>query len=167
MLARVAAPPPSLRPNIVFIISDDHAWTDYGFMGHPQIETPHLDKLASRSALSPAAMCPPRCAGPRWPHLPPDSTRISTRSAATIPALLPAMIGARQARKAGATRRVRRTAREAHREFDHHPTIPKLLGRAGLSQPSVRQMVGRQLPARRLHPRHDARFSEARRPPRR
>ena len=33
------APP----PNIVMIVSDDHAWTDYGFMGHPQIRTPHLD----------------------------------------------------------------------------------------------------------------------------
>ncbi len=39
------------KPNIVFIISDDHAWTDYGFMGHPQLETPNLDKLAARSAL--------------------------------------------------------------------------------------------------------------------
>ena len=36
-------------PNIVMIISDDHAWTDYGFMGHPQIRTPHLDKLAGQS----------------------------------------------------------------------------------------------------------------------
>ena len=23
------------RPNVVLIISDDQAWTDYGFMGHP------------------------------------------------------------------------------------------------------------------------------------
>jgi len=35
------------RPNIVLILSDDQAWTDYGFMGHPDIQTPHLDKLAS------------------------------------------------------------------------------------------------------------------------
>jgi arylsulfatase A-like enzyme len=27
----------------VVIISDDQAWTDYGFMGHPVIQTPHLD----------------------------------------------------------------------------------------------------------------------------
>lgn len=33
-------------PNIVLIISDDQAWTDYGFMGHPVIQTPHLDRLA-------------------------------------------------------------------------------------------------------------------------
>ena len=38
-------------PNIIYLISDDHAWTDYGFMGHPVIETPNLDKLASRSGL--------------------------------------------------------------------------------------------------------------------
>ena len=34
-------------PNIVYIISDDQSWNDYGFMGHPDIQTPHLDKLAS------------------------------------------------------------------------------------------------------------------------
>ena len=38
-------------PNIVYIISDDHAWTDYGFMGHKQIETPNLDALAAGKSL--------------------------------------------------------------------------------------------------------------------
>ena len=36
-------------PNIVLIISDDHGFPDYGFMGHPDIQTPHLDRLASES----------------------------------------------------------------------------------------------------------------------
>lgn len=54
-------------PNIVYLISDDHAWTDYGFMGHAQIETPNLDKLAARSALFsrgyvPTALCRPALA---------------------------------------------------------------------------------------------------------
>lgn len=54
-------------PNIVFIISDDHAWTDYGFMGHAQIETPNLDQLARRSAVFrrgyvPTALCRPALA---------------------------------------------------------------------------------------------------------
>ncbi len=40
-------------PNIVLILSDDQAWTDYGFMGHPDIKTPHLDALAKRSLLFP------------------------------------------------------------------------------------------------------------------
>jgi len=42
-----------VRPNIVLIISDDQAWTDYGFMGHPHIRTPHLDQLARRSLVFP------------------------------------------------------------------------------------------------------------------
>jgi arylsulfatase A-like enzyme len=39
------------KPNIVLSISDDQALTDYGFMGHPEIETPHLDQLARRSLV--------------------------------------------------------------------------------------------------------------------
>lgn len=38
-----------IPPNIVLIISDDHAWTDYGFMGHPHLMTPNLDRLAAES----------------------------------------------------------------------------------------------------------------------
>ena len=54
-------------PNIVLILSDDQSYTDYGFMGHPHIETPHLDKLASESALFrrgyvPTALCRPALA---------------------------------------------------------------------------------------------------------
>ncbi|MBK8506261.1 MAG: sulfatase [Saprospiraceae bacterium] len=36
-------------PNILLILSDDQAWNDYSFLGHPQIETPRLDQLASES----------------------------------------------------------------------------------------------------------------------
>jgi len=39
------------KPNIVFILSDDQAWTDYGFMGHDEIKTPNLDKLAKEGIL--------------------------------------------------------------------------------------------------------------------
>ncbi|MBT5706245.1 MAG: sulfatase-like hydrolase/transferase, partial [Verrucomicrobia bacterium] len=51
-------------PNIVLIISDDQSWTDYGFMGHEQIQTPHLDKLSKESILFrrgyvPTALCRP------------------------------------------------------------------------------------------------------------
>ena len=52
------------RPNVVLILSDDQSWTDYGFMGHEHIKTPHLDKLASESVLFrrayvPVALCRP------------------------------------------------------------------------------------------------------------
>ena len=36
-------------PNIVMIISDDQLWSDYGFMGHPILQTPNLDRLARES----------------------------------------------------------------------------------------------------------------------
>ena len=35
------------RPNVVLIISDDHAWTDYTFLGNEKIQSPHIDKLAA------------------------------------------------------------------------------------------------------------------------
>lgn len=52
------------RPNIVLIISDDQSWTDYGFMGHPDIKTPNLDQLAKESVVFkrgyvPTALCRP------------------------------------------------------------------------------------------------------------
>ena len=54
----------SEQPNVVLIISDDQAWTDYGFMGHDSIQTPHLDQLAKESVLFrrgyvPTALCRP------------------------------------------------------------------------------------------------------------
>ena len=52
---------------MVLIISDDQAWTDFGFMGHPAIRTPHLDRLAARSAVFrrgyvPTSLCRPSLA---------------------------------------------------------------------------------------------------------
>ena len=57
------APP----PNIVLIISDDHGWTDFGFMGHEFVKTPHLDALAEESMLYtrgyvPTSVCRPSLA---------------------------------------------------------------------------------------------------------
>lgn len=46
-LAALATPAADLRPNVVLIISDDHGWPDYGFMGHPHVRTPNLDRLAA------------------------------------------------------------------------------------------------------------------------
>lgn len=51
-------------PNVVLILSDDQAWSDYGFMGHDVIQTPHLDRLAGQSALFtngyvPSSLCRP------------------------------------------------------------------------------------------------------------
>ncbi len=66
-VAGYAAAADNLPPNVVLIIADDQAWTDYGFMGHPLIRTPNLDQLAARSALFtrgyvPTALCRPSLA---------------------------------------------------------------------------------------------------------
>mgnify|MGYP001827031295 CR=1 FL=1 len=37
-------------PNIIFILCDDHRWDALGFLGHPFLETPHLDRMAREGA---------------------------------------------------------------------------------------------------------------------
>ena len=46
-LCAIAGPDPHAQtpPNILLIISDDHAWTDYGFMGHRTVKTPSIDRV--------------------------------------------------------------------------------------------------------------------------
>jgi uncharacterized sulfatase len=53
-----ATAPSGGRPNVVLIISDDQGWTDYGFMEHPQIRTPHLDKMAADGLVFPRGYVP-------------------------------------------------------------------------------------------------------------
>jgi N-acetylgalactosamine-6-sulfatase len=36
------------RPNIIFILADDMGWGDLASYGHPQVKTPHLDRLAQQ-----------------------------------------------------------------------------------------------------------------------
>ena len=60
-------PKPGRPPNIVLIVSDDQAWTDFGFMKHTAVRTPHLDRLAARSAVFrrgyvPSSLCRPSLA---------------------------------------------------------------------------------------------------------
>ena len=45
-------------PNVVLILSDDRAWTDYGFLGHDAIHTPRLDALARQSVVFPRGYTP-------------------------------------------------------------------------------------------------------------
>ncbi|MEM9942109.1 MAG: sulfatase [Planctomycetota bacterium] len=52
------------QPNVVMILSDDQAWTDYSFMGHETIKTPNIDRLASESVVFrrgyvPTSLCRP------------------------------------------------------------------------------------------------------------
>ena len=54
-------------PNVVLIIGDDQAWNDFGFMGHPDIDTPNIDNLAKQSVTFargyvPTSLCRPSLA---------------------------------------------------------------------------------------------------------
>ncbi len=50
--------------NVVFVLRDDHRYDAMGFMGHPFLETPHLDSLASngvhlKNAFVTTSLCSP------------------------------------------------------------------------------------------------------------
>lgn len=63
-----AAAVPAKRPNVLFILTDDQGWADARFAGHPYVQTPNLDRLASQSTwfkqfYVAATVCSPsRCA---------------------------------------------------------------------------------------------------------
>ena len=136
--AAEGAPTRAAAPNIVFIISDDHAWTDYGHMGHKVIETPHLDRFAARSAVFergyvPTALCRPALATfatGLYAH----QHRVSGNDPAFLPEMLnaPAEGGRKAAKKAGGEPAAYQRLREqliSH--LDRIPTLPRLLGERG------------------------------------
>lgn len=56
------------RPNVVFILADDLAWSDLACYGNTVHDTPHIDRLASRGvrftqAYAPSAICSASRAG--------------------------------------------------------------------------------------------------------
>jgi uncharacterized sulfatase len=58
---------PAALPDVVYVLGDDQAWSDYGFMGHAHIKTPNLDRLARESLLYtrgyvPDSLCRPSLA---------------------------------------------------------------------------------------------------------
>ncbi|MBM3861986.1 MAG: sulfatase [Verrucomicrobia bacterium] len=117
-----AAPPP--RPNIVLIISDDQGYTDYGFMGHQQIQTPHLDRLASQSLVFrrgyvPTSLCCPSLASiitGLYPH----QHQITSNDPPSAP----------RAAKGGRGSTPEVTARW-NAALDRLPTLPRLLAARG------------------------------------
>ncbi|MCP4165655.1 MAG: sulfatase-like hydrolase/transferase [Chloroflexi bacterium] len=57
------------RPNIIYILSDDHRADYVGCMGHPILRTPHLDQLARDGVLFTQAFCTsPACTPSRACH---------------------------------------------------------------------------------------------------
>ena len=113
--------------NVVLIVSDDQHWRDYGFMGHPHLRTPHLDRLARESLVFPrgyvtSSLCCPSLASiitGRFPHEhrivgndPPETPGVPRKSP--------------QGQAAFVAGRERMNAHLAE-----WPTLPGLLGAAG------------------------------------
>ncbi|MBW3598735.1 MAG: sulfatase [Planctomycetes bacterium] len=53
-----AAQADSSRPNIILLISDDHDYEHFGFMGHPIAHTPTIDRLARQGTVFTTAHLP-------------------------------------------------------------------------------------------------------------
>jgi N-acetylglucosamine-6-sulfatase len=49
--ARLSASPGLRKPNIIFILTDDHRWDMLGVKGHPFLKTPHMDRLVNEGVL--------------------------------------------------------------------------------------------------------------------
>ncbi len=52
------------RPNIIFVLADDHRYDAMGFMGHPFLKTPNMDRMARegivfKNAYVTTSLCSP------------------------------------------------------------------------------------------------------------
>ena len=110
------------QPNIVLIISDDQAWTDYSFMGHEAIETPNIDQLSKESLLFkrgyvPTSLCCPSLASiitGLYPH----QTKITGNEP-------PVPVGGKS------SKRYINQVQECVSFIDNLPTLPRLLAKQG------------------------------------
>ncbi|MEX0669143.1 MAG: sulfatase-like hydrolase/transferase, partial [Pirellulales bacterium] len=115
------------RPNVVFIVSDDQHWRDYGFMGNEHLRTPNLDRLARESLVYSrgyvtSSLCCPSLASlitGRYPH--------EHRIVGNDPPELPG-----HPRQSPEGKAASASGRERmNRQLEKWPTLPRLLGAAG------------------------------------
>jgi uncharacterized sulfatase len=114
-------------PNVVLIVSDDQAYGDYSFMGHPHIKTPNIDRLAVESltfrrGYVPSSLCCPSLATiltGRYPH----QHKITSND----PPLVPGLQG-----KAYQDSEMFRAGRQRMNEhMAQVPTLPRILKEHG------------------------------------
>lgn len=109
------------------IISDDQAWTDYSFMGHPHIKTPNLDRLAAQSLTFPrgyvtSSLCCPSLAS-MVTGLYPHQHKVTGNDPPT-----PVGMTTAQFRESDAFREGREIM---NRHLEAVPTLPRLLAQQG------------------------------------
>lgn len=110
-------------PNVVMIISDDQAFGDFSFMGHPQIRTPNLDRLSTQSltfrrGYVPSSLCSPSLAS-ILTGLYPHQHKVTSND----PPLPAGKVGLAALRDPG----YRAARQEMIANFDRSPSLPKAL----------------------------------------
>ena len=127
-LAILLTPPAAAAPpNVVMIVGDDQGWTDYGFMGHEHVKTPHLDKLARESIVFkrgyvPSSLCRASLAT-MITGLYPHQHKITSNDPP-----LPKGLLAAQANKDAGYLKLRE---QMVATFEQSPDLPKLLAKEG------------------------------------
>jgi uncharacterized sulfatase len=127
LLPLLASPLLAAPPNVVLIVGDDQGWTDYGFMGHPHIQTPNLDKLAAESLVFkrgyvPTSLCRASLAT-MITGLYPHQHGITSNDPPIPPGVKPAEANKSEQYLADRAAMVRR--------FEQSPSLPKLLAEKG------------------------------------
>jgi uncharacterized sulfatase len=120
----------ALLPNIVLIVSDDQGWRDYEFMGHPAIETPRIDRLASESLVFtrgyvPSSLCRPSLASlvtGRYPH-----EHGIVGNDPRLPAELESLTAAERSKDP----RLAELRRRYSQNLDSSPSLPRILVEKG------------------------------------
>lgn len=120
------------RPNIVLIVADDQAYGDFGFMGHKQIQTPRLDRLAAESltftnGYVPSSLCRPSLAT-ILTGLYPHQHKIFSNDPPLAPT---AGKGKGKGKQPGANAEFNRLRERQIAHVDAAPTLPRLLGAEG------------------------------------
>jgi uncharacterized sulfatase len=123
----LALPVRAAPPNVLLIVGDDQGWTDYGFMGHEHVKTPHLDKLASEGLVFkrgyvPSSLCRASLAT-MITGLYPHQHKITSNDPP-----LPKGLTAAQANTDAGYLKLRR---EMIALFEESPTLPRLLEKEG------------------------------------
>jgi arylsulfatase A-like enzyme len=122
------------RPNILMIVSDDHAWFDYGFMGSKAVSTPHLDKLAADSRAFPRGYVTNSLCGPSLASML-TGRHVHRHGLTGNDPFIPAVAGAKGAGKAAANKQKNAAFLEGRaqmiKRFQESPILPRLLGEQG------------------------------------
>jgi len=125
--ASVARRADARGPNVVLIIADDQSWTDYSFIGHPQIRTPRIDRLAAegltfRRGYVPSSLCAPSLAS-ILTGLYPHQHRVTSND--------PPLPAGKTGQAANRDPEFRAQRQEMIAFFDNAPTLPRLLAGQG------------------------------------